>query len=273
MHKPKINIEYLERPGQNLPTFQNHHLIAGLRQVGRKCFESLPDYQCFSGPDALKNKVLTVARNEQGAVIGFSSALLLDVEGVNLPVLHLGLTCVDPDYRGLRLTHKLASRVTVGYLLRNRPLGKVWLSNVACVLSSVSNVALNFDDVYPSPFVETPSKTHLQIARTIDRKYRDEIYIRQDAWLDEQCFVMRGSVKDTVFQKSANDTRYHHRNKRINDFYQDVIDFEDGDEVIQVGCYSLATFARYMMPSSRDKQPWFPVPARTPDGARSRSAA
>ena len=262
MKKKKISIQYLERPSKHLAPFEAQHLVAGLRQVGRKCFAELPDYQCFNGPEALGDKVITVARNEHGAVVGFASALLLEVEGVELPVLHLGLTCVDPEYRGLRLTHKLASRLTIGYLLKNRPFGKVWFSNVACVLSSVGNVALNFDNVYPSPFLKKPCETQLKIARTISQEYRKEIFIDDEAWLDEEAFVMRGSVRGTVFQKDANDTRYHHRNGLINAYYKEIIDFADGDEVVQIGQFSVGTFIRYVMPNRIKSKRWFAPPKR-----------
>ncbi|MBN1772998.1 MAG: hypothetical protein JXB32_17140 [Deltaproteobacteria bacterium] len=69
------------------------------------------------------------------------------------PVLHRGLTWVRPDARGRGLTHKLTSHAGIGHLLRCRPFGRLWITNCACVLSSLGHVALNLDDVYPSPFL------------------------------------------------------------------------------------------------------------------------
>jgi hypothetical protein len=224
---------------------EKQRLSRALYDVADACFDEVPDYQCLSGPDGLNNNVLTVARGADGRILGFASALLLDVEGLKAPVLHLGLTCVHPDARGLRLTHRLASQLAVKYLIHSNPLGKIWLSNVACVLSSVGNVAMNFDDVYPSPFVHKPSETHLRIARAISARYRTDIYIHEGAPLDEETFVFRGSVGGTMFQKDADDTRYHHRETKLNDYYQQVMNFDDGDEVVQIGHYSLATFLRY----------------------------
>lgn len=240
-----IRIEFYHRPGRTLPELACARLVEQLRRVGAACFPELPDYQCFQGTGSLDDKVITVARDIEGRVVGFCSAILLDVPGVPA-VMHLGLTCVHPDARGKRLTHRLTSALTVKYMMRYRPFGRVWITNVACVLSSIGNVALSFDDVYPSPFATAPSVTHLRIARTISEQYREAIYIDADAAFDPEHFVFRGSVGGTVFQKRADDTRYHHREKNLNLFYTGLLDFNRGDEIVQVGNYSLATFGRYV---------------------------
>ncbi len=208
----------------------------------------MPDYQCF---DSLDDKVIAVAVDRAGRVTGFCSALLLQVPQVG-EVLHLGLTCVHPRARGHRLTHALTQRVVVGHLLRTRPLGKVWISNVACVLSSVGNVARFFDEVFPSPYgALRPSETHLRIATAIDRRFRAPIAIRPEANFDRAAFVFRGSVQGTVFAKEAGDRRYHHRDDLLNTFYSRLMRIDAGDEVLQVGRYDLSTLARYALRSKR----------------------
>jgi len=224
--------------------------VADLQSVGAACFTSIPNYQCLSGRRTdLADIVITVARREDGTIGGFSSSLLLDVPGLRKPVLHLGLTCVNPQDRGQRLTHRLTVSLVMKYLARHRPRGKVWVSSVACVLSSIGSVALNFDDVYPSPYssIDKPTKTHLKIADTVSARYRDRIFIRNDATLDRNAFVFRGSVRGTVFQKEGDDSRYLHRDDQINDWYSAMLNFDDGDEVIQIGHYSLRSFTRYLL--------------------------
>lgn len=219
----------------------------GVRAVAATCFDPVPNYQCLRGTrEAYSDKVITVAYGPDGRVSGFCSAILLDVPGVP-SVLHLGLTCVDPAHRGQRLTHLLTSKLALGHLLRTRPHGRVWITNVACVLSSVGSVALNFDAVYPSPFgAVAPSPVHTRIAQVVADRYRDDIAIDPDARFDAQRFVFRGSVKGSVFQKSGDDARFHHRDPEVNDFYRSLLHFEDGDEVLQIGHFSLATLVRYL---------------------------
>ncbi|MEW6774824.1 MAG: hypothetical protein AB1405_00885 [Bdellovibrionota bacterium] len=244
-------VEYLDRPGRSFSMGKIYRLVEELRSIAATCFDEIPDYQCLKGTrEELSDKVITLARDESGKAVGFCSAALLPVSGVG-DVLHLGLTCVRSDARGGRLTHQLTSRLLAEYLLRH-PLSKIWVSNVACVLSSLGNVALNFDDIYPSPFgPEHPSENHLAIARAISAQYREKIYIKPTALFDTAHFVFRGSVEGTVFEKGEYDSRYRHRDDELNDFYGCLMEFENGDEVLQVGNCSLLTLVRYFFKGQR----------------------
>lgn len=245
------HFEFLDRPRRRLSPTQIEALQAALRATGARCFDPLPEYQCFSrAPDALDDKVLVIAWTEDRQIAGFASAVRLSVPGVRY-VLHLGLTCVDPDHRSARLTHRLMSRLVVGFLAR-RPWADVWVTNVACVLSSIGNVARNFDDVYPAPGgPDVPSLIHQRIARAIDAAHREDIYILPEATLDPATYVFRGSVAGTPFEKGADDTQYHHRDPELNAFYAQRLNFEDGDEQLQIGRYNAGTLLRYSLRHAR----------------------
>lgn len=254
--KDSYRIHYLYRPGRRLTEARLNALVAELREVAATCFEEIPDYQCLRGTrEELSDKVITTARCADGTLAGFCSAVLLPAGKLG-SVLHLGLTCVRPDDRSAGLTHRLMSKAMIGYLLRRKPLSRVWVSNVACVLSSLGNVALHFDDVYPSPHAgQGPSLSHLRIADAIDRYYRDKIHIDRAAQFDPDHFVFRRSVRQTVFQKEATDRRYRHRQEDLNRYYEGIMQFEEGDEVVQVGHYSLLTGLRYWLRSVKSKSP------------------
>lgn len=239
-------IQFLYRPGLHLPDRDLQNLVQEIREVAATCFETIPEYQALEGSrQELSDKVITVARQSDGSVAGFCSTVLLPVPGLG-EVLHLGLTCVRPDARGSGLTHLLMKKAVVGYLLRRKPIGRLWITNCAAVLSSLGNVALYFDRVVPCPFGKNrPSQKHLRIARTIDEAYRGKIYIREDAVLDEGRLVFRRSVKDTVFQKSPEDTQFHHRSQFLNEYYRKLMDFNEGDEVLQIGHVSVLTALRH----------------------------
>lgn len=256
--QPKYQIKFFYRPGLNLPTEAKEHLQAECRKIAAMCFEEIPNYQCLEqDPHALDDKVITVAQSPDGSIAGFCSAVLLPIEGVG-NILHLGLTCVDPSARGHHLTHKLTSKLLTQYLLRYKPIGKLWISNVACVLSSLGNVALNFDNVFPSPLsAPVPDEKHLVIASAISKHHRKIMAISEDARFCPHTFVFQGSVKDTVFQKGESDRQYHHRDKGLNQFYTGLMEFERGDEVLQVGTVSLASLIRYLLRGT--------VPARITD--------
>ncbi len=245
-------IEYLFRPGQYLDDDRLARLVEHLREVADDALGDAPRYQCLSGErEILARNVIAVAWRRDAArpdgwrCAGFCAALLLDIEEVG-EVLHLGLTCVGNDDRGARLTHKLTSTVLVRTLLR-RPFDKVWVSNVACVLSSLGNVALHFDDVHPSPFYALPPTwRHRRIAAQIARRHREEICIATDAVFEPDTFIMRGSnPPDSVFLKGEQDVRFYHREGVLNRFYRALMDFDAGDEVIQVGHASLFGMLQY----------------------------
>ncbi|MCG3173593.1 MAG: hypothetical protein GMKNLPBB_01792 [Myxococcota bacterium] len=244
---PRYSLRFYHRPGLSMSDAERGELVSGLREVAATCFDSIPEYQSLVGTrEALSDKVITAAFRPDGTMAGFCSALLMEVEGVGT-VLHLGLTCVHVNDRGTSLTHQLTSKLVIGYMLRKRPVGRLWVTNVACVLSSLGNVALNFEDVYPSPFYfGRPTDAHLAIARTISRRYRKDIHISESAALDERNFVFRRSVENSVFQKDSGDRRYHHRNEILNQYYQHILQFGEGDEIVQVGHVSSLSAVMYM---------------------------
>lgn len=241
-------IDVLHRPARLLGARQLEKLREELREVAGACFDEIPDYQCLGGnAAALDDKVIALARRADGRLVGFCSAVLLPVRDVGT-VLHLGLTCIRPEDRGAGLTHKLTAKLLLRRYLASCWQGRLWVTNVACVLSSLGSVALSFDGVYPSPLrAGPPSSTHLRIADAIDREHRSIAYIDERAQFDRERFVFSGSVLGTVFQKRSTDARYQHRMGSLNDFYRELLCFETGDEVLQVGWVSLATVVGYLI--------------------------
>jgi hypothetical protein len=246
--KPSYTVDFLYRPGLTMSELEIEALHQEFRRVAVTCFDEVPTYQCLlPGREALKDKVITVARREDGTMAGFCSAVLLPVKGMG-DVFHLGLTCVHSSARGHGLTHALTSKLLLQYVFKYRPFGRIWFSNVACVLSSLGNVALNFDSVFPSPYgASQPTNQHLAIAEAIDRYHRSVMAVNEDAVFCPHTFVFRGSVTDTTFAKQADDTRYHHRKPALNRFYMDLLNFEAGDEVLQIGHFSALSLLRYFL--------------------------
>lgn len=242
----EFNYETLFYPGKSLSDNDLDKLVTELKEVASLCFPETPNYQALTGKRAeLERAVITTARDKQGNLKGFCSALVLAVESVG-NVFHTGLTCVHPNARGKKLTHKLTSKLLIKFLLKESLFKETWITNCACVLSSIGNVALYFEDIYPAPCgVEVPTLTHVNIAKAISEKYRAPIAINETAKFNINTFVFEGSVEGTLFEKNAEDQRFHHRNKKLTNYYKALLDFERGDEVLQVGKVSLMTFPKY----------------------------
>ena len=71
------------------------------------------------------------------------------------------------------------------------------------------------------------------------------MYVPPEAFLDEDRFVFKQSVKGTVFEKSDTDLQYFHRQSYLNNYYRSLIDFQNGDEVLQIGYFRLISFLKY----------------------------
>jgi hypothetical protein len=242
----KLKFETYDCPGKWKEHGKLKALHTELKNLAKRCLDEIPNYQCLR--DDLRDMdrlIIVIARNRDGRAIGFTSSYLLQMQEET--ILHLGLTCVCPTARGLKLTHKLSSKVVQTFLWNYSLTKSSWVSNVACVLSSLGNVANYFDQVYPSPFVKRPSKMHQEIAQYIDQNYRSELFIRPEATFNAENFVFEESVLGNMFQKENGDKRYHHRNNMLNQYFRNLINFERGDEVLQLAKVSWMTFPKYAL--------------------------
>ena len=127
----RFTVEYLYRPGVRLRDEPLERLTREVCELGRRCLHPLPDYQVFLATrEAFEDKVLTIARREEdGAMVGFCSAVLLPVDGVGV-VLQLGHICVDPNFRGARVSNALCSKLVTHYFFRRKLVGRLWITNV-----------------------------------------------------------------------------------------------------------------------------------------------
>lgn len=240
--------EFLYKPGTWMTDEQLEELTTKIRETALTSFDALPDYQVLRGTrEEFSDKVIALAWCPDGSLAGFCSTVIFNIDGVG-DVQHLGLTVVRPQDRSNGLTHILTSRAVKGYLMKHKPLfGKLWITNCAAVLSSLVNVAKYFEDIYPSPFHGKANRAiYDRIAAAIDEHYRDKIYISEDAFFDHDSYVFRKSVEGTVFKKDRNDKRFHHRNSELNNYYKNMMNFEDGDEVLQIGYVSTLAAFRHM---------------------------
>ncbi|MFH2093462.1 MAG: hypothetical protein ABIJ31_13975 [Pseudomonadota bacterium] len=241
-----VKIDFFFRPGYYWTDEQLARYHTEMEQIASDCFLQVPRYQCLTGSrEDLKNNVITFARDNDGNALGFCSAVILDVGGYE-NILHLGLSCVKKHARQRGLTHYMASRLLMKYLFKTSMFKTIWVTNVACVLSSLGNVALHFEDVFPSPYgSHTPSRDHIRIAQAVDRDFRQPVAINKTAELDLDHFVFRNSVHQTVFQKSEKDTRYYHRDPELTQFYLSRMNFKNGDEIIQVARIGILSYPKY----------------------------
>lgn len=242
----------IESPGLSLPQGELDRLIAQLRCVAAK---TLPadelTYGIFSGErERLSRAIVTLISEEgSGRPIAFNalSAMQVELDGVPVDVTHLGLVLVDPDARGQGLSWVLYGLTTLVLFLRDG-LRPRWISNVTQVPAVVGMVCETFSNVYPSPSSEArQSFAHLQLARGIMRGHRSVFGVGDDAGFDESRFVITDAytggsdaLKKTLAQAQQ------HRDARYAEFCARELNYDRGDDLLQIGRIDLAAARSYL---------------------------
>ncbi len=243
--KTMFRYQILHYPGLYMNNAEIEILVQNICDVASTTFNPIPQYQAMRGNrEDLSDKIIALAWD--GSILaGFASTVELYIPTVG-NILHLGLTVVRPEYRSNGLTHFLIQKAVTSYIIKKAFFfDKLWITNCAAVLSSLVNVALHFEHVYPSPKEVNYSPQHTIIAETINALHRDKLYINPNSTFDVKNHIFRGSVKGTAFQKDANDTAFYHRNHIYNDYYKNLMDINNGDEILQVGYASVPAAIRH----------------------------
>ncbi|MBC9879707.1 hypothetical protein G8O24_20395 [Bradyrhizobium sp. INPA01-394B] len=242
----------VESPGRWLSQDELEKLVAQLRIVAAKTLPANElTYGIFPGErERLSRAIVTlISEEDSGRPIAFNALSVMQVEldGAPVDVTHLGLVMVDPDARGQGLSWVLYGLTTLVLFLRDG-LRPRWISNVTQVPSVVGMVTATFSDVYPSPRPEArQSFAHLQLARGIMRQHRAVFGVGEEAGFDESRFVITNAYtggSDAL--KKTFDEAPKHRDPQYSEFCARELDYERGDDVLQIGRIDLAAARAYL---------------------------
>jgi hypothetical protein len=124
-----------------------------------------------------------------------------------------------------------------------------WISSVTQVPAVVGMVGDTFSDVFPSLLSGARrSFAHLQLARGIMAEHRAVFGVGEEAGFDEARFVITNAYtggSDAL--KKTFEAAPKHRNDNYNDFCARELDYERGDDVLQLGRIDLAGARRYLL--------------------------
>ncbi|KAH7036819.1 hypothetical protein B0J12DRAFT_765279 [Macrophomina phaseolina] len=240
-----MQFRFYDKPGLWMTPAAQHALRQTLLHIAATSLRPVPDYQCLSSaPDALDDKLIVVAHAGDPATtpaIAFTSAFFIAVSALAppRPVLHTGLTVVDPAHRRRGVVMQLFAQVAARVFPRYGRDG-LWVTCLAEVPSSLGLVTQYLEAVFPSPEAAPgpPPETHRAIARAVSEGERARMLISPGAVLDEERFVFRGSndwSEGECFKKDPRDERWLHREPEWNRFFSDMLKAGSGDEVLQVG--------------------------------------
>jgi hypothetical protein len=247
-----ITARIIERPGLWMQPATAAAIVEDLRAIARVTVpgETL-DYGVLTGSQArLEHAVLTVLYDTTTRrPVAFNALSVMDVtlHGRDAEVVHLGLVMVDPSLRSHGLSWVLYG-LTCLVLFVRRQLRPLWLSNVTQVPAIVGMVSETFSDVFPIPDPQAHcSFEHLALAREIMRRHRLVFGVGDDAGFDEERFVITNAYtggSDNL--KKSFDVAPKHRNEAYNAFCRQQLDYERGDDVLQLCRLDLGTAQRFV---------------------------
>ncbi|KPP91444.1 MAG: hypothetical protein HLUCCA08_09380 [Rhodobacteraceae bacterium HLUCCA08] len=244
-------VRIVERPGLWMAPEALQALSADLRAVAARTLgQGDLTYGVFSGdPARMEQTIVTLVSQPDGRPIAFNALALMQVDTPPEPteVLHLGLVMVDPDQRSGGLSWVLYGLTCFLLFVRHqfRPL---WVSNVTQVPAVVGMVSSMFSDIWPGPEAGRRRLSHLLLARRIMADHRHVFGVGDDARFDEARFVIENAYtggSDDL--KKTWDAAPKHRDGAVNDFCAAQLDYDRGDDVIQLGRMDLPAIRRYLL--------------------------
>lgn len=245
----------VEFPGLWMSTPEITALQQDLRSVAQRSIpdESL-DYGVFSDTEhALDRTIVTlVYRISDGQPVAFNAlpVIHLSLSGKPTDVLHLGLVMIDPAVRSQGLSWVLYGLTCFLVFLRNQ-LRPLWISNVTQVPAVAGMVAETFSNVFPAPTRGARRSLHQHlIATEIMASHRHLFGVGPKAGFDADRFVITEAYtggSDSL--KKTFETAPKHRKAEYNDFCAAELDYERGDDLIQIGQLDLNAAQRYLLES------------------------
>ncbi len=198
----------------------------------------------------LETRVVTmVYAREEGRPVGFNALTYFDIAlGTRIEsVLHLGLTFIDPEYQRHGLPGLLYG-VSAFLLLFKSGLRGFWISNVTQVPAVVGLVSDNYADVYPGYDGRTrQSFTHLILARQIMESHRAAFGVGEDAGFDEAKSVITNAYTGGSDElKKTFEEAPPHRKDEVNAFCAQGLDYERGDDFLQLGRCTLRSILMFL---------------------------
>jgi hypothetical protein len=260
--RPYISLEFLagggafrarvlERPGLWLDPDELARLIEGMRGVVAALGIGELPYGVLSGDRSLLDRAILTLIEERasGRTVAFNAMLALDctLRGVPADVFHLGLTAVDPAFHKRGVSWILTGFTTFLLFVKNG-LRPYWISNVSQVPAAIGMVCEATSNCYPSPGPGARRTfDHVVLAREIMRRHRAAFGVGDDAAFDSERFVILNAYTGgSDHLKKRWEDAPRHRDERYNELCRRELNYERGDDFLQLGQVDLFTLWRYL---------------------------
>ena len=249
----ELRVKLIERPGRWMADDEWQSALQDVRTVVEQCETKQPLDYGVQGDDKnyFDNAIITVvydAQNDRPIAFNAMYYMHLNIAGQPHDAIHLGLVMVDPQYRSRGLTWVLFGLPCVLLFFRNL-LQPIWISNVTQVPAAFGLVCNSYDNVFPNSGAGARrSFQHVVIADQVIQNYRFVFGVGDDAVFDRERFVITNAYTggSDGLKKSFAETSKH-RNSLYNEICERELDYERGDDFLQIGQLNLTAIKHYLL--------------------------
>ncbi|MAF90291.1 MAG: hypothetical protein CL674_03385 [Bdellovibrionaceae bacterium] len=220
--------------------------------------KEMPEYGCLLGDrEDLKTRVISIAidKNEKRAV-GFSAQSYVDIVSGNFKerLLHLGLIFVDPSYQGKSVSYLLAMFPNILISIKSG-FRDCWVSNVTQVPAVYGLVASNYFYTYPGTSRKFEQGFyHRYLATQLYKNHKSVFGVGEEAeWNSEMQIIENSYTGGADHLKKSFAAAPKHRNPVVNEICEEHLDYERGDDFVQIGKLSPSTFIQ-LFKSKKSRQ-------------------
>lgn len=244
-------VRIIESPRLWMSDKEIESLVADIKTIAVSAQLQNLDYGLFKDQDFfLKVGLFTVIYEiSTNSPVGFSSQtkLACTLRGQEVSVYHAGLAVMNPAYQSKGLSRSLYGLTTFLVFFKNK-LKPIWVSSVTQVPAVFGGIVESFTDVYPSGApAERPSFDQTQIAVSIMKNYRHVFGVGAEADFDDSSFVITNAYTGgSDGLKKTFEQCPKHRNQDYNNYCESKLNYQRGDDFLQIGQMSLLTYFKYL---------------------------
>jgi hypothetical protein len=245
----------VQRPGEWMSESELEQLVSEMQEVSRATVTSGPlEYGVIQGERRyLESALITIAyQRDSGRPLAFNAlvGLSVDVAGREIEVLHMGLVLVDPSVRRRGLSWMCCTAPIAVALLRSR-FRPVWASNVTQVPAAFGMFSDRVARAYPGRPEARPSAAHRAIAHALVTRHRAAFGVGDDATFDSRRYVIENAYtggSDHLKKPFSHAAR--HREDEYNEICRRELDYDRGDDFLQIGQLTVGTALRLALRSA-----------------------
>jgi hypothetical protein len=230
-----LHFEFIACPKLWMTQDQLLQLRQRLRRIALKCFPDEPDYGFFRDMNHFSDKFITIC-SRNGQDICFNSLSNIgSYQGKK--ILHLGTVYSTVRSEGVMLQ---TYAVSIAYFFVKNWFRQFYVTSLTHTPRIMGSVATFFSDAFPAQEDHQSNEVHRNIAKIFMKTYVPELYLKNQPKLNANFVLkeMRRRNNGTIVFPDTYQSTPKHRQSCFNNFCKMNIDYENGDELLQIATFT-----------------------------------